>query len=522
MEGKSGNGDNHLLQLETPTQKRSRMISLYIVHCAMLVFTLGFSIILTGILPYLKRLTNLDDAHLLDLFGWMVAINPIGQMVFSPIYGWITNKTGSIRLVCLISCVIYIIGNVIYSCLSLLPDTNDGWYRAGFMLLGRLLVGISTANQAPIRAYIAGATFKHERNAHISILSLFQTIGFMVGPAIQSALTPVGCSQDYNPGELKLDMYTISGWLSAGVGVISFILFLPGVFQEKYVAQMEAKFLKEEAGSDGQDILDVKPDFVAVAACIFAFFMYLFNFILLETIGTPLCMQQLGWDESLSIRNLGILMTIGAVVSLFSFGLVAPLTNRFDERLVYLILGLIPMLAGRIAMIPMGSDYPLLLLRRLEPNSTSTMVSDITYREDVFNYHGIRNTHCDDEAGQGGCALPWCEYTPALTLFQFYLGYAISAVSYPFCMAICQGIFSKVIGPRPQGLWMGLLTAVGSLARIVSPIFVSEIYKEFGTYWTFGLCAGSIGLASLVTLATYRRLVPLEKRLERLRPTSRL
>ena len=62
---------------------------------------------------------------------------------------------------------------------------------------------------------------------------------------------------------------------------------------------------------------------------------------------------------------------------------------------------------------------------------------------------------------------------------------------------------------------MGLLTAVGSLARIVSPIFVSEISKEFGTYWTIGLCAGSIGLATVVTLASYGRLVPLDTRMAR-------
>jgi len=250
---------------------------------------------------------------------------------------------------------------------------------------------------------------------------------------------------------------------------------------------------------------------------VFAFFMYLFNFILLETIGTPLCMQQLGWDETTSIRNLGILMSIGAFVSLFAFGLVAPLTKRFDERLVYLICGLIPMLGGRIAMIPMGSDYPPLLLRSLIPNTTSSPDISFNMDTDDFNYYGMRNTNCNDESGQGGCALPWCEYTPQLTLFQLYLGYGISALAYPFCMAICQGIFSKVIGPRPQGLWMGLLTAVGSLARIVSPIFVSEIYKEFGTYWTFGLCAGSIVLATLVTLATYTRLVPLETRMARQR-----
>ena len=35
----------------------------------------------------------------------------------------------------------------------------------------------------------------------------------------------------------------------------------------------------------------------------------------------------------------------------------------------------------------------------------------------------------------------------------------------------------QVVGPRPQGFWMGILTAAGSLARICGPVFVSEIYK---------------------------------------------
>ena len=33
-----------------------------------------------GILPYMKRLTALPEEKLLSLFGWMVAINPLGQV----------------------------------------------------------------------------------------------------------------------------------------------------------------------------------------------------------------------------------------------------------------------------------------------------------------------------------------------------------------------------------------------------------------------------------------------------------
>lgn len=62
---------------------------------------------------------------------------------------------------------------------------------------------------------------------------------------------------------------------------------------------------------------------------------------------------------------------------------------------------------------------------------------------------------------------------------------------------------------------MGIITAAGSFARILGPIFVSEIYKEFGTYWTYGLTALSLALATLGTVLTYRRLIPLEMRMKR-------
>ena len=62
---------------------------------------------------------------------------------------------------------------------------------------------------------------------------------------------------------------------------------------------------------------------------------------------------------------------------------------------------------------------------------------------------------------------------------------------------------------------MGIITAAGSFARILGPIFVSEIYKEFGTYWTYGLTALSLALATLGTVLTYKRLIPLEMRMNR-------
>ena len=72
---------------EEASSRRERIRSLYMVHTCMLIFSFGYSVVLTGVLPYLRRLTSMDEDSLIELFGWMVAINPIGQMIFSPPLG---------------------------------------------------------------------------------------------------------------------------------------------------------------------------------------------------------------------------------------------------------------------------------------------------------------------------------------------------------------------------------------------------------------------------------------------------
>ena len=79
--------DTKDVTVEDAAERRGRFRSLYVVHICMMIFSCGYSIVLTGVLPYLRRLTDMKEDHLIVLFGWMVAINPIGQMIFSPPLG---------------------------------------------------------------------------------------------------------------------------------------------------------------------------------------------------------------------------------------------------------------------------------------------------------------------------------------------------------------------------------------------------------------------------------------------------
>ena len=45
--------------METPKEKRQRMISLYIVHTSMFVFALGNSVIMMGVWPYLQAVREM-------------------------------------------------------------------------------------------------------------------------------------------------------------------------------------------------------------------------------------------------------------------------------------------------------------------------------------------------------------------------------------------------------------------------------------------------------------------------------
>lgn len=68
----------------------------------------------------------------------------------------------------------------------------------------------------------------------------------------------------------------------------------------------------------------------------------------------------------------------------------------------------------------------------------------------------------------------------------------------------------QVLGNTPQGLWMGLMTMAGSLARVVGPIAFALIYESFGTYMTFGLLGLIVAISGILVVVFWKRLVPKE------------
>lgn len=199
-------------------------------------------------------------------------------------------------------------------------------------------------------------------------------------------------------------------------------------------------------------------------------------------------MDQFAWSKTESLYYLGLLMSIGGVIACITFAMIGPICKRIAERKLMLWGGFLFMVIGRLFCIPWGPDPPKI--------AYFGVFNNITMDENGTEILGCHNTQ------------EWCKYTPQLTITQFIIGYSFTSIGYPIGVTLIQTIFSKILGPRPQGVWMGLMTGAGCASRVLGPVFVSVIYTRFGTYHTFGV-TGLMLIASMVWLQIVnKRLIP--------------
>ena len=65
-----------------------------------------------------------------------------------------------------------------------------------------------SAINAASRYYVSAATLLSERTTHIALFSLFQTVGFILGPGLMAALGFLGTNGFTDEGQIVFDMNT--------------------------------------------------------------------------------------------------------------------------------------------------------------------------------------------------------------------------------------------------------------------------------------------------------------------------
>lgn len=511
---------------ETAQEKKGRKRSHWIVYSTVFVMSIGFSIVLTSVWPYLQLL---NDDLLKNSLGFVVAANPLGQMITSPLLGLWGNKAGKIRGALFATVFCFILGNAMYSLLALFEDMGDmATYYA--MIVSRFIVGMSSSNVVLCRSYIAQATTVQERTSSIAYVAGAQALGFVFGPAIQTVfiiLVPEGV--DTGIPWLKWNAYTAAGWAAAALGLINMVILLPYIFKEYNIAEKERELLNRERGKN-EPLKLPKPDPLSLLGILFGFFIASFIYVLIETLAEPFVCDQYAWTDNKAQVVVGVALMVAGLLATFLFPLAGRLARKYDERLVMLIPGFIPLIVGSVLFLPYpGHSITMEVCDTVEltsPSPTSTMVTDAfeflphdpdlspsnefsIYRLLSLLSETVDNDHvnCTEGCPQ---SQEWCNTVPQLPMAQLAVAFFTVMTGYPIALSICQGLYSKMLGPRPQGVWMGYLTGVGSLSRIAGPIFVSYIYTELGTYWCFGVISVAMVVAFIALIILYPRLVPMK------------
>lgn len=319
------------------------------------------------------------------------------------------------------------------------------------------------ANMAACRSYISSATTLSERTKAVSMISLAQVLGFIIGPALQTAVVPLGDDGIWIiPNRLKLDMYTAAGWINVLLALSNAILFIPYFFKEHNIAVKEA-MKNQGVESEKETYKGKKVDYFSAWTLIISFFVLVFNFMLLETLGTSLTMDQFAWTKQEALYYMGILMSVGAFVAIFTFVSINPLCKKFPEVKVLIWGGFFFMVLGRAVYIPIGQHTPqifneterLIYLENVAQCKNNTSIDSVENINDTISTHEIHNSllvNCSNIIEYVGCpsTQEWCNYTPVLTLTQFLLGYFLTVLGYPIGVTLIQTIFSKLLGSRPQ------------------------------------------------------------------------
>lgn len=541
--------------VEPPNVYRSRWRSIRVMYLTMFLGSVTFTITMSSLWPFLQVLNSSVSESFL---GWVVSAYSLGQLAASPVFGGWANLRSSSREPLTVSLFLTTFSNLFYMYLQTMPSHKDY-----YMILARGLIGFSAGNVAVVRSYVSGATTVKERTNSMANLSIFQAMGFILGPVIQAALVPVGYPGPVENLGFHFNMYTAPAFLASVVAVINLLLLIfvfkeHRVYDDDMMGNVQAKDTDVEDDNsvlkNSMETYDYKPDYVAVISSIFLFFVVLFIFTVFETIGTPLTMHMYAWNKSKATLYQGITLGVAGFLSIIVFLVAKQLAKRYNERYLLLI-GFIFCLCGYFVYIPWGHNLPPRGLAPISPQNkssvavyqgiysipyhllyevgdsdtaqehlreiNSTLVHHLTKLPDPYLSGEIEkssitpmtvvtaivtNTTYTPE----GCPwnYAWCDYVPVIHIAQFFGATILISIGYPMCNMLSYTIYSKVLGPKPQGLWMGWLTASGSLARTVGPVYVSQVYDSFGPQVTFGSCCGFIVVTIVFYLIVFRRLVP--------------
>ncbi|KAL7543536.1 hypothetical protein ACHAXR_012811 [Thalassiosira sp. AJA248-18] len=358
--------------------------------------------------------------------GYAVGAFSFGRIIASPSLGkWSIEQGYSKTLVG--STTIMLVGCILFGQV----------YRVGslwFLIFSQIVLGVGSATLGVTRAYVAEISATRQRTTYIAALTAVQYGGFTVTPVVGALFSYFLEDKRYEVGFFVLDQYSAAAYSMACLCIVALFLLLTG-FQARYRTKPAGKKksksrMEQDEVANEMTFLGITTYNAALLGCMLLNVSTKGSIGSFETMGISFAESHFDLQPSTAgfiVSGCGMI----GVCTLLSMGTLGKFLTD-----IQMIIGGITVCA--VGIISFGS------LQSVEMGAENSIVH---YVVGIFLIYGI---------------------------------------GYPIGHTAVIGLFSKVVGRRPQGTLQGWFASAGSLARILFPIMAGYIsqYDDITTVFT--------------------------------------
>eukprot|EP00934_Nitzschia_sp_Nitz4_P008266 Nitzschia sp. Nitz4//scaffold8_size234185//204698//206303//NITZ4_001297-RA/size234185-snap-gene-0.60-mRNA-1//-1//CDS//3329559926//8256//frame0 len=370
--------------------------------------------------------------------GYCVAAFSFGRILVSPLFGSWSVAYGYSKTL-FFSCSILFVGTLLYGQVQ-----NVG--RPEFLIVAQTVLGIGSGTLGVTRAFVADVTAQRNRTTYMAWITAVQYAGFTVTPIVGAFFNTVLADVDKSFGPFRLNMYTAPA-IFMGFVIATTLVLMRLYFRDRVriATTKDKKKSKRRAAIDdhanqktfiGLTIYDC-----CILGCMLLNVSTKGSIASFETLGVDIADTYFDMYSARAGSTVGVCGTMG-VAALLSMGHLA----RYFSDIQLISGGMIVMASGIFSLTSLNED---------EVN-------------------------------------PSWRYVFAIFL--------IYSVGYPIGHTAVIGLFSKIVGRRPQGELLGWFASAGSLARLSFPIMSGYVSDDAGIIPLFWILVGVLALSTVVTL----------------------
>lgn len=326
-------------------KQRTQLATVFLV---VLIDLMGFGIVLP-LLPFYAK--NFQASAV--VVGLLYSVYSFAQLIFSPIWGSYSDRIGR-RPIMLISTFGAVIAYIMFG----LADSLF------ILFASRIVAGVMGGNISTAQAYISDITSKDERAKGMGLIGAAFGIGFMVGPALATALIHdslhgliAGVGLPDLANWMAANKYALPGFFAAFMSFCSFALVLfklpetvdksgaQSTDRETRHSVFSASFWRKLQAQTGADVKGM------LIPLLVAYFILTFGQSSLYSAFPLFSKEKLG----LSPEQVGMQFFYIGLIAVFIQGyLIRKLTKKFKEEHIFTV-GNILMGIG-LALIPFATS----------------------------------------------------------------------------------------------------------------------------------------------------------------------